>query len=479
MTATTRPAHTPSSTSTRTAPVKQGQILAGKYRVESVLGAGGMGVVVAARRVGFDQDVAIKFLASEALQNGEAVARFQREARAAVKLKSEHVARVLDVGSLESGSPYIVMELLQGVDLGELLDAGSGIAVGDAVDYVMQACEAIAEAHANGIVHRDLKPRNLFLTSRVDGRPLIKVLDFGISKLLEGGTDGADFTLTSTTDVVGSPSYMSPEQLRSARDIDERTDIWSLGVILYELITGQLPFRADTVPSIVLTIAQEPPPAIRGIRPEVPEGLETAILKCLEKDRTRRYGSVEELATALEPFLAPETTTVAERIASVRKVARNTRRPPSSAPKSTRVAVSGGTSVSWGETEVGPSHAPVAKGSKKPLLAALAVVIFGASGIAAWRYRDSSTVVLPPQHGPQEALAPTAEIPTVRNDDTVVDASLALDPPTATPSARKIYPRPQPVRSAQTAAAPPSAASAPPSTSPRQPLPIDMPDQRK
>jgi len=240
-TAPTRPA----SVTTILGPVEIGQVLAEKYRVERVLGAGGMGVVVAAHHLQLELEVAIKFLRGEALMDGEAVARFQREARAAVKLKSEHVARVLDVGTLASGSPFLVMELLDGLDLGTLIESGEKIATGDAVDYVLQASEAVAEAHSLGIVHRDLKPRNLFLTTRVDGRPLVKVLDFGISKLLEGAAEGANFTLTSTTDIVGSPSYMSPEQLRSARTVDERTDIWSLGVVLFELLTAKLPFDGE------------------------------------------------------------------------------------------------------------------------------------------------------------------------------------------------------------------------------------------
>src|SRR6478752_9937760 len=206
-----------SETSTRMSnEVHEGQILAGKFRIERVLGQGGMGVVVAATHLQLDERVALKFLLPDALANPEAVERFAREARAAVKIKSEHVARVSDVGTLESGSPYMVMEYLQGEDLASWVRRNGAMPVPDAIEFLLQACEAIAEAHALGIVHRDLKPANLFVTRRVDGSPCIKVLDFGISKLTAAG---ADQGITQTASLLGSPLYMSPEQLAAARDV--------------------------------------------------------------------------------------------------------------------------------------------------------------------------------------------------------------------------------------------------------------------
>ena len=210
-------------------PVRPGDVLAGKYRVDRVLGVGGMGVVVAATHLQLQQRVALKFMLDAGLAQPTQVERFGREARAAVRLRSDHVARVLDVGTLETGSPYIVMEYLDGSDIGSVLEQRGAMPVDMAVDCVLQACDAVAEAHALGIVHRDLKPRNLFLTTRNDGRALVKVLDFGISK----HTTGSDLSLTRTTEIMGSPSYMSPEQFRSAKLVDERTDIWALGAILY------------------------------------------------------------------------------------------------------------------------------------------------------------------------------------------------------------------------------------------------------
>src|SRR5580704_996551 len=211
--------------------VRVGEVLAGKYRVEGILGAGGMGVVVAAHHLQLDERVALKFLLPEALANAEAVARFDREARAAVKIKSEHVARVIDVGKLENGSPYMGMEYLDGSDLSAWLQKRGSPPIPQVVDFVLQACEAIAEAHSLGIVHRDLKPANLFCIRRPDGGLCIKVLDFGISKMSMLG----DLHMTGTTAVFGSPAYMSPEQMHASKDVDGRTDVWSLGVILYEL----------------------------------------------------------------------------------------------------------------------------------------------------------------------------------------------------------------------------------------------------
>ncbi|HEX7839815.1 MAG TPA: serine/threonine-protein kinase, partial [Kofleriaceae bacterium] len=225
------------------AAVRVGEVLAAKYRVDRVLGAGGMGVVVAATHLQLDQVVALKFVRTEALHNPEIVGRFEREARAAVRLKSEHAARIIDVGRLESGSPYIVMEYLEGQDLAQLLEQRRSLPVSIACDYIIQACDAIAEAHSLGIVHRDLKPGNLFLARTSHGQQVIKVLDFGISK-----TQGpaGDVNMTRTQAMLGSPGYMSPEQMRAAKSVDSRTDIWSLGVILYELVAGRMPFQADT-----------------------------------------------------------------------------------------------------------------------------------------------------------------------------------------------------------------------------------------
>jgi serine/threonine-protein kinase len=261
--------------------------------------------------VQLDDEVAIKFMLPEAIGNAQAVERFSREARAAVKIKSEHVVRVHDVGILDNGTPYMVMEYLRGKDLAEWLTERGTIPIEQAVDFILQASEAIAEAHSLGIVHRDLKPANLFVIQRGDG-PYLKVLDFGISKLTGKKTTGPEMTRTSV--VMGSPFYMSPEQLRSTRDVDLRSDIWALGVILYELIAGGPPFEGDTMPELVHRTVFEPPPPLRDVRPDAPQALEQVILKCLEKDAAARFQNLAELAAALVPFGLERSRQSLERI---------------------------------------------------------------------------------------------------------------------------------------------------------------------
>ena len=289
---------------TGAASLQAGEIVAGKFCVERVIATGGVGVVIAARHLQLGETVALKFLLPQADRDATDVARFVREAQSAVKLKNEHVARVLDVGTLEDGSPFMVMEYLDGQDLDHLLRHRGPLTIPDAVGYVMQACEAIAEAHHLGIVHRDLKPSNFFLTSRTDGAPLIKVLDFGIAKAraeLE-----QDVSLTKTRTVLGSPVYMSPEQIRSARSVDHRSDIWSLGVTLYELLTDQLPFDGDSITGVAAAVSTDPIAPIRSLRPEIPIGLSLVVERCLEKKAADRYQTVADFAEDLVPY-GPES----------------------------------------------------------------------------------------------------------------------------------------------------------------------------
>lgn len=302
------------------ASVRVGEIIADKYRVERVLGVGGMGVVVAAHHIHLDARVALKFLLPETLSNSDAVVRFLREARAAVKIKSEHVARVTDVGTLPSGAPYMVMEYLEGEDLAEWLKQRGALPIEQAVEFVLQACVAVADAHALGIIHRDLKPANLFCVRRSDGQLSIKVLDFGISKMTETGGAVLE-SVTRTAAVMGSPFYMSPEQMRSSRNVDTRTDIWALGMILFELIARRPAFRAETVTELAIQVANEPTPPIRTFRPDVPEGLEAILFKCLQKDRNARYPNVAELALALLPFAPRRAKASVERISGIVRAA--------------------------------------------------------------------------------------------------------------------------------------------------------------
>ncbi len=297
-------------------PVRVGDLLEGKYRVEAVLGMGGMGVVVAARHEQLDQRVAIKFVRPDALGNGEAVERFLREARAAVKLKSEHAARVIDVGTLESGAPYMVMELLEGTDLARALEERGRLSVEQAADWIVQACEALAEAHAAGIVHRDLKPQNLFLARTVGDAVKVKVLDFGVSKSNSAISRG-EGGLTHTRTMLGSPLYMSPEQMRSSRNVDARADVWALGVVLFELLTNTLPFEAETLPELCLKVVSDPPRSLPDLRPELPPQLCGVVERCLSKNPAERFANAGELAEALEPFASPASRETIQRAGSV------------------------------------------------------------------------------------------------------------------------------------------------------------------
>ncbi len=278
-----------------------GDVIAGKYRVVKRLGHGGMGLVVLAEHVHLGEHVAIKVMSGVGAGSPEASARFLREARSAAKLKGEHVARATDFGILDSGAPYIVLEYLEGEDLGATLRRLGRVVTPEAVGYLLQACEGIAEAHGAGIIHRDLKPTNLFLTKRPDGSALIKVLDFGIAKStqpLSGTTSG----LTGTGAMMGSPTYMSPEQLKSSKDVGPTADVWGLAVVLFELLTGKQPFNGETFPAIAGAILYVPSPDPCAERQAIPRALGDVVLKGLAKEPEDRFQSVGELARALAPF---------------------------------------------------------------------------------------------------------------------------------------------------------------------------------
>ena len=272
-----------------------GTVLLGKYRVDSLIGEGGMGAVIKAHHIDLDEFVAIKCLLPEMMERADIVQRFIREAKAAVKLKGEHVARVLDVGRLEDNVPYIVMEYLEGADLNAIIKHHGAQTPEVGVDLMLQACEAIAEAHSLGIIHRDIKASNFFITQQEGQAPVLKVLDFGIATAPEGASD-----LTSTQSVIGTPAYMAPEQMRSSRTADARSDIWSMGVVLYELLEGQRPFRSEVYSELCLKVGMDPPIPIEN--PDVSEPLRAIVMKCLEKPIERRYQSVAELAFDLMAF---------------------------------------------------------------------------------------------------------------------------------------------------------------------------------
>jgi serine/threonine protein kinase len=298
-------------------PFSPGEIIGGKYEVGDLIGAGGMGYVIAAKHVDLGESVALKFLRHEALAHEELVMRFATEARAAVRIKSEYVARVFDVGSLPGGVPFIVMEHLVGKDLCQFLHEQGQLPVRLAVEYVMQVCEALASAHSVGIVHRDVKPENLFLTDRAQGMNIVKVLDFGISKVALTGSAFDRQPMARTMMPMGSPVYMSPEQIRASDEIDARTDIWSLGCVLYELLTGVPAFDAPSLTQLSATILEKDPVPMTSLAPDVPPELEAIVLKCLEKNREARFRNIAELAIALYPFGPRRARIFAERCASL------------------------------------------------------------------------------------------------------------------------------------------------------------------
>ncbi len=290
-----------------------GQAIADKYVVDRVIGEGGMGTVLRAHHEELRTLVAIKVLKTGVKDNPEAVRRFLREARAAARLRSDHAVHVYDVGKLTSGEPYIVMEYLEGHDLAQELKLRSELPVAEATDILLQAMEAIAQAHAVGIVHRDLKPANLFLAAQSDGTRLVKVLDFGISKILAD----VDPSITESATVLGSPLYMAPEQIRNASTVGETADIWSLGVILYECLAGEPPYSGVTSSGVLATIVADAHLPLVERCERLPEALCQVVEDCLVKNPQERIASTAELAERLAVFATVEGRRLPPKIASI------------------------------------------------------------------------------------------------------------------------------------------------------------------
>jgi serine/threonine protein kinase len=352
-----------------TAPVREGEVIADKFRIGRRLGEGGMGVVMAAIHLELDAPVALKFL----LRNDEAfVERFLREARAAARLSSEHVTRVLDVGRLPSGAPYVVMEYLEGETIAEHVARVGRVPLADALDWLVQTCAGLSEAHAAGIVHRDIKPANLFLVRRPDGTARVKILDFGVAKVIEANDPG----LTTPGSVVGSPSYASPEQLVRPAAVDHRADIWALGVTLYGLVAGELPFSGDTIAAKYMRILGETPARVDALVPDVPRGLADAIERCLAKEPGDRYQDVASLAAAIAPFAPPSTQPTAARLV-----------PASTARPRIDAAASDATLVDDRAHHEETTLAAEASPRRGRLVAAAAVVVVAIAGAVAWYAR--------------------------------------------------------------------------------------------
>jgi eukaryotic-like serine/threonine-protein kinase len=464
-------------------PVREGDVLAGKYRVEKVLGVGGMGVVVAATHIQLEERVALKFLMKDALDSADAVARFAREARAAVKIKSEHVARVIDVGTLETGAPYMVMEYLEGRDLSQVIQIQGPLPPEDAVEYILQACEAIAHAHVLGIVHRDLKPANLFLIRRPDGTAAVKVLDFGISKVMPGKGSSSDNAMTRTRTVMGSPLYMSPEQMTSTRDVDGRTDIWALGVILYELLCGQPPFTADTMPQLCGLILSGPTPSIRTVRATIPAGLDAVLRHCMEKDPARRYPNIAEFTGALAEFAPRRARVSIDRVARVIQSASMTTSGVIVASTPGAQAQTGG---SWADTKQGIHTKPSRMGVWVALVATAVLAVAAFFIARRSQVPVEATVVMQPTPGHAAVPPPTQLVPQETVPLAVAPATSSVANPS--PSAQGTGPReavpalakPEPPRpgAKRPPVAPHTTATAAPAATPTT-KPSDLFDDRK
>jgi serine/threonine-protein kinase len=420
-----------------------GSVVAGKYLVEGMLGSGGLGAVVVARHVALDQRVAIKYL-KPGLTDQEVMTRFLREARLTAQIQSEHAVKVHDVGELDGARPYMVMEYLEGTTLRQKLGGGA-LAPAVAVDYVLQACDALAEAHALGIVHRDLKPENLFLVKRPNKAPILKIIDFGMSKVTPRHRDASQVHVTRSTERFGTPAFMSPEQLRSATTVDARADIWALGVVLFELITGSLPFDGEDLPQLCTSILMDEPARPSTLVPTIPPALEAALLRCLEKDRRFRFRNVAELAQELGPFGPPGAGERVERIKTTVAQGGASVRPPAPA--------SGPVPVATPPDPAGPAVEPAAPpeeepSARLPVARPRAPLVLGVAGVSAvvvaiaWalvpRHESRGSSATPPPSAvpvpaatqvtpsPETTATATATAPKV-----AVDAAATTSPATA------------------------------------------------
>ena len=428
------------STAVSQSEITAGSVLAGKYRVERMIGQGGMGVVVEARHTTLDDRVALKFLLPEYAAHPEASQRFLREARAAVRIKSAHVARVSDVGTLDSGAPYMVMEFLEGADASHGLSHGQVLPLHEAVDYIVQACDALAEAHSLGIVHRDIKPANLFVTRHQDGSPFVKLLDFGISKVANevGGADG----LTRTTATMGSALYMSPEQIRQSKSVDHRTDIYALGVSLYELLTGRQPFIAENFAALCVEIATGTPTPLRELRPDIPPEFAATLERAYARDLNVRFQSIGELVVALSPWAPPRTQPIIERIARAAGLVPrfSTNPPPADPARGSYAHIALSESAARGLAGSSPGVTPAGTnltGSKtvppttrSPLPALLAVggvlVVLAVGSAGAFAFMKSKGAPEPEASAASAAEAPKPPDPT--------PSATAAEPPKVEPS---------------------------------------------
>ena len=407
---------------------QEGATVAGKYVVERVLGEGGMGVVVKATQTQLGRTVAIKFLKPEAIEKPAVVERFDREARALGRLTSDHVTHVIDVDKLDDGSPFIVMEYLDGEDLATVVEREGPLPVSVAVGYVLEACEAIAAAHAMRIVHRDLKPSNLFLARRPGQKPIVKVLDFGISKVMD-----EEVSLTKTSSGLGSALYMAPEQMRNAKGCDERADLWALGIILYEFLTGVPPYDGESVHEVVANVLEQNRVKLSDRLPSVPPELDALVEECLVLDPKKRIASVAHVAERIAPFGPPGSAESVDRVRALLGVLPSETH-VSPGPATQRSSQRDVDAIATAKTEehlgVPMSAARPLSGSGRLALAG-ALVFLGIAGVAvALGLRRPVAVA-----GSPELTSATSVVATAPPSVTSAQASAAPTPSAAAPSA--------------------------------------------
>jgi len=424
---------------TPTPPIELGGVVAGKYRIDRVIGFGGMGIVCAAQHLELGTPIAVKFVRPERAADERATSRFLKEARAAAQLQSQYACRVMDCGQLPSGGPYIVMEYLTGEDLRTRVDTRGPLDVQEAVLLALHACEALAEAHAKHIVHRDVKPENLFVAEGPGGVPLLKVLDFGISKQLSPLLVQRSFTDSSES--MGSPFHMSPEQMLDPSSVDSRTDIWSLGVVLYEVLTGQMPFAGETGPQLCANVMTTEPIAPQAHRHDIPDGLGRVILRCLQKDKTKRYADVGELSQALREFGGAGAALAAARVEQI--LGR-----PGELPAESPPALAEGGEGTGTESLPSLHSIPGVPRRGLGLRVSVVLVLVAATGLAAWGVKRVMTpvVVEPlPVPIPSASVAPEPVLPApsvIPGPSHVAGPARKAKPPAARPEPTVTAPRP-------------------------------------